>query len=590
MVVMLAFALGIVIMLARWEVFDGDKFVALANERFRDIRLPALRGSILASDGTSLGFSEPRFDLFAWLPEIEDAEKRGFQTKEEFGQAMSELLQVDQKSIADKLASGPLWIKLADKLTVDQRDKILNAKLPGGNRNIQGIELEYVNKRIYPESKLASQVLGFVGFNTSGQEVGVGGLEQYWEGSLKPQEGFESGEVDSFGNPIALSDSVPLEAKPGDTITTTINKSLQAILEQKLTEGMATYKAASATGLIMDPKTGKIMALANAPDFDPNTYFDEKDGTVFGNKAVSYPYEIGSVGKVFTLSAALDLGTLEPDTLVLPEGHRGCEIISPDPPEGARCLVNDPNIKVDCICTYDRKPNATPLTAKMAFVNSDNIGFRHIALTMSYQQFYDYLRKYGVGTSTGIELAGESTGVLTPVQKWNYADQAVFSYGHSYQMTPLQVIAAVAAVDNDGQRMQPYIVQKIEQSDGQVTEFNPKILENVIRPATAETMITIMHQVYENTLIEKDYKKLKDYYIGLKSGTALIPFTDKPGYSGEINATYVGFDASPDRKFVMLIKLEKPQVGGLSIDNVRKLWLDTFVAIKDYLGVKPYTH
>ena len=405
---------------------------------------------------------------------------------------------------------------------------------------------------------------------------------------MRAIEGFESGEFDSFGNPITITDRAPLEPKAGDNIYTTIDKNLQAILAKKLTEGVASYQAVSGTGIIMEPKTGRILALANVPDFDPNNYYKEPDGSVFGNKAISYPYEIGSVGKVFTLSSALDLETLEADSVVLPNGHEGCEIINPDPPKDAVCFAKDPEKKVDCICTYDRRPNHQTLTAALSFINSDNIAFRHIALTMTYSEFYDYLTRFGVGTSTGVELAGESSGVITPLAKWNYADQAVFSYGHAYQMTPLQVIAGVATVANEGKRMQPYIVSRVESSDGKVTEFNPRILEDVVKPITAETVTEIMHEVYKNALIERDYKYLSKYYIALKSGTALIPYTDGPGYSDEINATYVGFDASPDKKFIMLMKLEKPQVGELSVANARKLWLDTFIEIKDYLGVKSY--
>jgi cell division protein FtsI/penicillin-binding protein 2 len=379
-----------------------------------------------------------------------------------------------------------------------------------------------------------------------------------------------------------------LEPKPGDDIYTTVDKNLQSILAGKLLDGLREYKAVSATGIIMDPKTGKIMALANVPEFDPNSYFKEPDGTVFGNKAISYPYEIGSVGKVFTLSAALDLETIEADSVILPAGHQGCEIINPDPPKDAQCFSKDPEKKVDCICTYDRKPNPQTLSAAQSLINSDNIAFRHIALTMTYEEFYRYLKRFGVGRGTSIELAGESSGIITDLEDWNYADQAVFSYGHSYQMTPLQVISGVAGVANEGKVMQPYIVSKVVGSDGKETVFNPRIVEEAVRPITAETVTQIMHEVYRNALIEREYKDLSRYYIALKSGTALIPYTDRPGYSDEINTTYIGFDASPEKKFIMLIKLEKPEIGELSTNNARKLWLDTFIAIKDYLSVKSY--
>lgn len=585
---MLLFVAGIILMLGRWQLVDSERFIAIANERYRDVKIPALRGNILARDGTSLAYSEPRFDVYVWVPELQAAEKRGYQSEDEFIAIVSDILGADNMDIRRRLEDGRLWVKIADKITLEVRDKLINTQIPGTSRHLQGLQVEYVNKRVYPEERLASQVLGFVGSNTNGEYVGVGGIEQYWEGSLKPQEGFESGEFDGFGNPITISDNTPLEPKPGVTVHTTIDKTLQGILEQKLEEGLTAYKAQSATGIIMDPSTGAVLAMANFPDFNPNFYFLETDGTVFGNKAINTPYEIGSVGKVFTLSSAFDLNTLEPESVVLPEGHEGCEIIQPSPPPDSSCQEKDPKKKVDCICTYDRKPNHTRLTAAQAFINSDNIGFRHIALTMSYQEFYSYLRSFGVSQNSGIELAGESTGILTAAEDWNYADQSVFSYGHGYQMTPIQVISGVATIANEGKRMQPYIVSKVEAADGTVKSFNPRVVAEVVKPITAETVKEIMYEVFKNTLIEREYKGLSKYYIALKSGTALIPYTDRPGYSDEINATYVGFDASPDKKFIMLIKLEKPDIGELSFSNARKLWLDTFIAIKDYLGIREY--
>jgi cell division protein FtsI/penicillin-binding protein 2 len=587
--VFIVLTLAILVLLFKWQVFDSERFVAIADSRYQDVKIPSVRGSILAADGSTLAYSEPRFDTFIWLPELESAEQRGDQTRQEFYTKISNILGMTDNQLSDKFNTTAQWIQIASKITYDQKNAILALKTDAKpNLSLQGVQFMYVNQRIYPEGRLASQVLGYVQPGEQNPK-GVWGLEQYWDGPLQPIEGINSNEVDSFGNPITLGSSDYIESKPGATIYTTIDKTLQSILEGKLQQGLAEFKAASVSGVIMDPKTGAIMAMANYPNFDPNKYFEESNPDVFGNKAISSPYEVGSVAKTLTVSAAIDLGKVTPETVVLPQGHKGCEIISPNPQPGDNCVSPENNKKanhtIDCICVYNRQPVKGPITVFSALIGSDNIGFRHIAMTMSYQEFWSYLVAFGVGKSTQIDMQGESYANLKDWHDWNYADQAVYAYGHGYSMTPLMTAVAIAAIDNDGMRMQPYVVSKVVEADGKTTDFIPKVVAKPIKPSTAETVTTMMHQVYLNQLIEKKYKSLSKYDLGMKSGTAIVPYTDRPGYSSEINATYCGFDASPDKKFIMLIKLEKPQVGELSVNNARILWLDTFMAIKDYLQV-----
>lgn len=579
-----------IMMLVKWQVFDSERFIAIANERYRQVRIPSIRGSILARDGSTLAFSEPRFDVFVWLPELELAEKNDYQTRDEFIKKVAPIIDEKPKDLRGSLNNGTQWIKIAGKVDVDQRELLLELKQDEIPENyLQGMQFEYVNKRIYPEGDLASHIIGFLGFNTNGVQVGVGGIEQYWEGTLKPLEGFEQGEFDSFGNPITINNEVQLESKPGDTLYTTIDKVLQKKLEIHLKDAQERYDATSVTGIIADPKTGEILALANYPNYDPNEYYKEKDGIVFGNPAVAVPYEIGSIAKVFTIASAIDQKRVTPNTVVLPKGHQGCEVINPDPKPEDNCVDFTSNEDVDCVCTYDKNGYSEPMTSADALIRSDNIGLRHIALTMEYDEFHDYLEKFGVGTVTNIDITGESTGLLKEAKDWNYADQAVFSYGHGFEVTPIQAVSGISSIANDGKRMQPYLISKVVSSDGAEKEFKPRVIEEVVTPRTAQTVMDIMHEVYKNSLIEDRYKSLDRYYISMKSGTALIPYKDRPGYSSEINATYVGFDASPDRSFIMLIKVEEPQVGELSFYNARLVWLDVFNDIKDYIGVKEYS-
>lgn len=574
----------------RWQVFDSERFVAIANSRYQDITIPSVRGSILAADGSTLAYSEPRYDVFVWIPELDSFEKKGLQTREEFISKVSEILGISVVDLGQKFNSEVLWLKIASRITNEQKSALEDIKTDKAAA-LKGMQFQYLNKRTYPEGPLGSQVLGYVGLYDTADN-GVWGLEQYWNGSLSPIEGVESDELDPFGNPIALAGTESVESMPGSTIYTTIDKTLQGILETKLKQGYEEYQAESTTGIIINPKTGAIMAMANFPNFDPNEYYKVTDASDFGNKAISTPYEIGSVAKVFTLAAAIDSGKVTPDTVILPNGHNGCEIISPNSQPGDKCFVPAEQRKddriIDCICTYNKKPISKTMTALDAVKASDNIGFRHIALTMSYTEYYNYLVKFGAGKATQVDLAGESYANFKDVSKWNYADQAVYSYGHGYSMTPLQTAIGVAAIGNEGKRMQPYVVSKIVDADNKVIEFQPKVVEQVISAESAKTVGQMLHEVYLGQLVENRFKSLARYNIGLKSGTALIPYTDRAGYSGEINATFVGFDASSDSKFLMLIKIERPGIGDLSFYNARILWLETFDAIKEYLNLREY--
>ena len=583
-IVFLGFVLlyvGILGAMIKWQFIDNEEFLAIANERYREVKIPAVRGSILASDMTTLAFSEPRFDFYIWKTELVKAEDKEHQTRDEFVERVAKILEVEEVEIEDKLKDEKLWIKLGDKISVAKRDKLMELKSEKSGKVLQGLRFEYVNSRSYPEGRMGSHFLGFFGFNDYGEPVGVGGLEQFWDRSLSPIEGISNREVDSFGNTILFSQGGETEARPGMTIVTTIDKNLQATLEKYIEDGVRNYLAKSGTGIIMDPKTGGIMAMSTFPNFDPNTYFDVNDSNVFGNLAITTPYEIGSVAKVFTIAAALDASLVEFDEVILPNGHKGCEVITPGANPNSSCS----NLNIQCICTYDKKPVNQAINVQDAIVMSDNIAFMHLGNKLKSEEFHDYLTGFGVGRISGIDLTGESTGVLPDSKIWKFTDNIVFSYGHGYQLTPLQAITGVSVIANDGIRMQPFLVDKVIDNQGETREFESRELNKVVDKKVADRTAKMMNAVYRSNIPEPRYQALADYNISMKSGTALIPYKDKPGYSTDINATYVGFDNSEAKKFIMLIKLEDPKAGNLSFYNARMLWLDTFIAIKDYLAV-----
>ncbi|MBN1916110.1 penicillin-binding protein 2 [Candidatus Dojkabacteria bacterium] len=571
------FFLLIAFFLIRWQVVESEKYKAYANQRITETMIPSIRGAILAADGSTLAYSEPRFDIYIFKKDIEEAEKKKFQTRGEFIEKVSSILENKEK-VEQAFLEKETWIRIADKVSYETKEELFNLQPECCNtRKLQGIFYELSTQRIYPEGALAPHVLGFVGKSYSSNELGRGGIEQFRNGILSPQEGYDFSERDSFGNIITLSESDPIEARRGSTLITTIDKTLQQKVEEKLEEGVNRYEAKSGTAIIMDPKTGKILAMANYPDFDPNKYYEIEDQSVFRNNGISSPYEMGSVMKAITMSAGIDSGKITPNTVVV-ESHEGCEHL----------------LEEKEVCTYDKKPQGK-LTALDALIKSDNIALYHTAKMIGQDTFYKYLKKFGIGSPTGIDLTGESYSSIPDSRTWNLADLATYSYGHSYQVTPIQTISAVGALANGGKLMQPYIVQRIIDPSGEVKEFNPVVVTQVVKPETAVIMQDMMHEVFKSQTKEIHYQRaFKEYRIALKSGTALIPCVLVPekncyGYSSEYNATYIGFDASDEKSFIMLIRLERPRLESSSSDlsyfNARHVWLETFDAVKDYIGV-----
>lgn len=568
----------------RWQVIQADKFGKDAAARLKDEKIPSLRGTIYSSDGSTLAYSEPRYNLFVYKPALDEAKKLNFHDEVEFANKIGPIIGMTSEELQLKMRlsfqNGYLWFKIAEGITQEQGEQIKNLTIDkdaaaSSKRKIRGYSLPFTARRVYPEGQLASQVIGLTDIVEDEKifkTVGRGGLEYAWDGYLEPRLGVSGGEVDARGVAVGFASEKTTEAIRGSSIVTTIDKRIQQAVEQKLAAGVEQFKARAGSVVVLEPKTGRIIAMANYPTFNLN---DRENATQegLGNKAVNEPYEIGSVGKTFTLAAALDAKKVTPETVVLPNGHQGCEKISDE---------------LAPICTADERPQPA-MNLRDAFRKSDNLFFYHLSADyLPKAEFYKYLNAFGIGRGTNVELDnGGDIGSLKPANRWNIADQAAYSYGHSYQITLLQAASAVGAIANYGTRMQPQIVSKVIEADGDEKPYLPTAIEQVMSRETVAQMDEIMHNVYMHSILagEYYYNDLKNYYVAMKSGTALIPAKDRPGYTSDFNATYAGYDASPSRSFVMVLRLEAPQVGKLSSENARIVWLDTFAAIRNMLGV-----
>lgn len=574
-IIILIFGFLLLLATFRWQAVEASRMSKLARERSSTSEINSVRGTVYSSDGTTLAYSEPRFDIFIWIKDLEYYESLKLQTRDEFLKKVAPIIEMTpeklQATIDEFVNKGILWVPVSKGLSDQQWNELNNLKADAFDTPLKGFQFENKSKRIYPEKRLASHLVGLTNV-VNDKTIGLGGVEESWNEILNPIKGVLVQETNAKGEAIATALTATIEPKNGSAVYTSINKRLQAVVEQKLKDGVEQYRALSASAVIMDPKTGQIMALANYPDYDPNQR-EEKDPNVYGNKAISSPYEMGSIGKALTISAAVDLGKVDANTIILPNGHQGCEKFTDE---------------LGPLCTWDKVPQP-PMPLRDCFAKSDNICLYHVAKEyLSTEEFHNYLVKFGIGQSTGIDLAGESYWPLKDAQYFNIGDIAAMSYGHGYLVNLVQAADAISAIANNGVRMKPYVVTKVIDSDGNVSEYKPQIIDTVISKETSDRMLEMMRYNFENSIYYGEwwYEDLKNYDLGVKSGTALI--ATQSGYSEEINASFVGFDQSPQRTFIMAIKLEKPQLPegqNLSAYNVRPLWLDTFAAVKDIIGV-----
>lgn len=562
--------LFVIAFLFRWQILEYDRYRTLANQRVKDVQLSAIRGTILAADGAPLALSEPTYDVFVYLPEVNDAEELGRQTRSEFITKVANELDLKKEYLEESLSSGLIYIVVKRKISIEQKAKLDKLKTnKDEERKLVGLHFEHSERRVYPDGRLACHVTGFVGKNRFGEDVGRNGIEGYWDGDLGWKEGMLVSETDSFGNQILTGDYVPVYAKEGRTIKLTIQRGLQEIVEKKIKKGVKQWDAVSGSIVVMDPRTGAVLAMANYPNYDPNDYGEIEDYSVFKNKSVADPYEFGSVGKVYTAAAAIDLGVSSPDDLIL-ASHEGCVNVLDDKE----------------ICTSSKEPSgALTLTDVLAY--SDNIGAFYTAERVGAKNMHDYLKEFGIGEKTYVGLGEESTSYLKPYQKWNRADVAAYSFGQGYSATPLQIASALSAIPNEGKRMQPYIVSKVYDEDKTI-EIKPRVASTPLDKESAQIVNEMMAEVFSRNGSKWQYRELFNYKLAGKSGTASVLDDSGLKYATDkVNVTFVGWDASDNPKFIMIAKLEKPEGAPYSVESVQPLWMETFLEIKDFVGVVP---
>jgi len=420
--------------------------------------------------------------------------------------------------------------------------------------------------RFYPESGFSGQLLGFVGFKNDAK-IGLYGLEGYWDKELSGTPGFLSASKDPSGNIIASADGSLKEKVDGSDIVLTVDRTLEATVCDKLKAAVEFHKAQSGSVVMMDPKTGAIMAMCGAPDFDPNKYNLVDDAGVFNNGAIWNAYEPGSVMKAVTMAAALDSGVLTPNTTYDDTGSMkfGSQVInnSDHAVLGMQTMIE----------VLDKSLNTGAIFA-MQLTGMD--------------KYESYLKAFGFGVRTGIELDTESPGNLSSLKSHRPVDAASASFGQGITATTLQLAVAYAAIANGGKVMKPYIVDSIVHPDGTVVKTEPRTVRQVISDRAAGLLTGMLVSVVKNGHGKR--AAVPGYLVAGKTGTAQIPKSDGTGYDADPHATigtFAGFAPVSDPRFVMIVRLDRPKDVQFAESSAAPLFGDIASFALKYLEVPP---
>ncbi|MCB0033640.1 MAG: penicillin-binding protein 2, partial [Anaerolineales bacterium] len=380
-------------------------------------------------------------------------------------------------------------------------------------------------RRIYPQGNLMCHVLGYTDFDN----IGGTGLEGYYQGEL-------AGEAASARINISpLTEQQNVIAREGADLVLTIDRSVQQVVEDHLVRAISEFRAQSGTIIVMDPRTGAILAMANYPCFDPYRFYDADERELL-NPAVSRQYEPGSVMKLITIATALDSGAVTPQSTYYDPGY--IEL-------GGYKMYNS-----------DRSaPGTTTMSTLIA--RSLNVGAATIAVWTGTDSFYSYFERFGFGRRTGIDLSAEAAGQMSLPggELWTEADIGTNSFGQGMAVTPLQMISAISALANDGYLMQPYIVQEIHQN-GQVLAHEPMVLSRPIQPETAHQVTALAVNAINTELWRA---QVEGYTVAGKTGTAQIP-ENGIYHPTDTIASFVGWLPADSPEIAVLIKLDRPTV------------------------------
>ena len=550
------------------------------NQQTRRTVVTANRGTIYDAGGNILAISSSAETTILSPLEIDnavnDTEDPVSWTKESLAAGLAEILGKDASAIRKRMDNVKSQYEVI-QLRADE-DTAAKVRSYVDENKIAGVHLVADTKRYYPYGSLAAQVIGFVG----DENTGLYGLEAYYEKELEGQSGLVISSKDQAENDMLYTYEQYFAAKNGSDLTLTLDTTIQYYLEKGIESMVDKFSAANgASGIVMDAKTGGILAMASYPNYDLNDFLTVSDQTLqeriergestvadmqllqWRNKALNDTYEPGSTFKILTLSAALEEGVVDKTTTVNCGGS-----------------VSISGYTIHC----SNKNGHGLQTLVQSVGNSCNPAFINYGLRIGSEKFYEYMRSFGLMNTTGIDLGGEAVGVFAADSSFTQLDLACYAFGQNFTVTPLALIAAQAACVNGGYLHTPYLVERITDSNGNVTYRHDNTpVRQVISEQTSATVRECLEYVVASGTGKNG--QVAGYRIGGKTGTA-----DK-GQTGDVVVSFLCFAPADDPQVIMLITMDTPSRATgtyVSGGNMVAPTASTVMAeILPYLGVEP---
>ncbi len=555
-VVVLVAAIILIARLFSLQIIHHENFSVLAAKQhdLYETLVPA-RGQIFARENRN-GEMVPivtnieRSLVFAEPPRVMD--------KSGTAAVLSKILGLTKAEILGRISDDSRkWVVLKKELP--ESEAVAVSKL-----GLSGIGLEPERFRFYPERVFASQVLGFYGFHDESR-VGQYGLEEYFEDELTGRAGSVSLVKDIGGAWITGGERDILAAQDGADLTLTLDRTVQYQAESILKDAVEKYEGEDGSLVVLDPKTGAVVALANFPSYDPNEFNKAPDAGVYRNRAITDAYEPGSVFKAFTMGAALDSEAVTPDMTYEDTGS---------------VKLDDFTIRNALDKVFGTR------TMTQVLEESINTGAIFAQQKTGPEKFYEAVKRFGFGKKSGVTLPGEAAGDLRNLDKGGKVHFATASFGQGITVNLLQLAQGYGAIANGGKLMKSRIVEKIDHKNGQIETFAPEEAVQVISPKAAYTLGAMLVSVVENGHGKR--AGVPGYFIAGKTGTAQIARTDGRGYDPDRTiGSFVGFGPVEDPRFVIAVKITNPGAARFAESSAAPTFGEMAKFLLNYYQISP---
>ena len=517
------FAAALIIHLFFIQVIDIKKYKVRAQKQ-RASQNFAVRGDIYDRNGIKLATDDVFYNIFARRADYDEDES----SPEVIAKKLAPILKMSKEELLKKLNSQAQII--AVKKDVDRNTAKQVAKL-----HLRAISLDKKNTRVYPQGTMAAHVLGYYNFDAdiaNGIEYAAKDKLEHIENTVQYQR-TQKGKIiyDFSTDPVATAQN-----PKGEDVTLTIDAAIQHVCEKELAKMVDEKKALRGTVIVMNPRNGEILAYAVYPNYDPNNYRNATPEQI-KNWTLTDVFPPGSTFKTITVASAMDLGKINENSTVLDTG---------------KTTIGNWEIKN---YDYDIRPYPGHISLEYLFEHSSNIGSINVAKTMSPREFYESLKKFGFGAKTGIDLPGESSGLLPYWSNWDQGIHATMSYGYGTSVTAIQMISAVSALANDGVKVTPHVIRYSPEEEA----LKIKRVQ-VVTPQTAHSITRLLAQSVNNG---RSVIKMDKYNVAAKTGTSRKPKENAAGYTPYSYTSTIGYLPASNPQILVYVMIDSAKVGAI---------------------------